>query len=55
MVLAAVKEHGMSLEYASGELQADKEVVAEAVKRHRKALEYASEEIREEIEKLLKK
>ena len=40
-VLAAVKEVGWALKYASEDLRADKEVVLEAVKQDYRALEYA--------------
>ena len=41
VVLAAVKQDGRSLEYASAKLRADKEVVLSAVKQDGRSLEYA--------------
>jgi hypothetical protein len=39
-----VKQQGFALEYASKELQADKEVVMEALKKDISAIKYVSEE-----------
>ena len=44
--LAAVKENGSALEYASEELRADREVVLAAVQQNGWAHQYASEELR---------
>ncbi len=41
-VLKAVKNHGVSLKYATDELKKDKEIVLEAVKNHGDSLEYAA-------------
>ena len=44
-MLEAVKKDGYALEFASKELQADREIVLEAVKANGLALEYASEKL----------
>ena len=49
-MLAAVKNDGLALEYASDTLKADREVVLEAVKQNGYALEYASEELQNDPE-----
>ncbi|CAE7947872.1 unnamed protein product, partial [Symbiodinium sp. KB8] len=46
VVLAAVAEEGIALQFASPELQDDPEVVATAVKQDADALEYVSERLR---------
>ena len=48
-VLAAVKQDGYALRFASDELRGDKEVVLAAVKQDGRAFEYASEELRCEM------
>lgn len=53
VVLAAVKQNGLSLEHASKELRADKEVILAAAKEDGRALEYASEEPRADKEIIL--
>ena len=53
MVLAAVKENGEALEYASNELKKDKEVVLAAVKKHGWALDYASKELQNDRDVVL--
>ncbi len=50
MVLAAVKQNGEALRYASTELQGDKEVVLAAVAQDGDAFEYASKELQEDEE-----
>mmetsp|Transcript_33086 Transcript_33086/g.77411 ORF Transcript_33086/g.77411 Transcript_33086/m.77411 type:complete len:310 (+) Transcript_33086:60-989(+) len=50
MVLAAVKQSGLLLQYASDALRADREIVLAAVARHGLALEFASEALRAERE-----
>ena len=42
LVLAAVKDYGLSLKHASPELQADRQVVMAAVKNNGMAVDYAS-------------
>ena len=48
--LAAVKQNGLALEYASDELKCDREIVLAAVKQTSHALEYASEELKNDPE-----
>ena len=48
--LAAVKQYGDALRYASLELQSDREVVLAAVQQYGGALKYASEELRADRE-----
>ena len=48
--MAAVKNNGSALQYASDELQADKEVVLMAVKQNGYAINYASEELKNDPE-----
>jgi len=48
VTLAAVKEDGSALEYASPELRADHEIVLEAVKEDGSALKYADPELRKD-------
>jgi len=50
IVIAAVKNYGFALEFASSRLKADKEVVLEAIKKHGTALEFASIELRKDKE-----
>ncbi|MGD9276302.1 MAG: DUF4116 domain-containing protein [Candidatus Pacearchaeota archaeon] len=45
IALAAVKQDGLMLRYASAELRADKEVVLAAVKQNGLALRYASDDL----------
>ena len=45
-VMEAVKQNGHALQYASKELQGDKEVVMEAVKQNGHALQYASKNLK---------
>jgi len=46
-VMAAVKENGLALQYASAELKGDREIVAEAVKEaDNSVLQFASERLR---------
>jgi hypothetical protein len=49
-MLAAVQNDGSTLEYASKELKADREIVMEAVQSHGWALQYASDELRADRE-----
>ena len=42
LVLAAVKDYGLSLKHSSPELQADRQVVMAAVKNNGMAIDYAS-------------
>ena len=51
-VLAAVKQKGSALEYASEELKNDKDVVLAAVNQDGDSLEYASEEIQNDLKLL---
>ena len=53
VVLAAVRQDGDALKYASKELQKDKEVVLAAVWQHCRALNYASEELKSDKDVLL--
>jgi len=46
VVLAALKQNGLALQYASEDLQADKEVVLTAVRQNADALKYASDDIK---------
>ena len=46
VVLEAVKQNGLALQFASEKLQDDKNVVLEAVKQNGWALQFASEELR---------
>ena len=48
--MAAVKQHGMALKYASQALKADHDVVMAAVKQDGSALEYASEALKADHE-----
>ena len=48
--MAAVREYGLALKYASPELRADKEVVMEAVRQNGLALQYASPELKADKE-----
>jgi len=50
-VLEAVKQNGLALEYASKELQNDRDVVLAAVKQCGEALRYASDELKSELKK----
>ena len=53
MVLAAVRQNGHAIEYASVELKTDKEVVLAAVQQTGWALEYASAELQADKEAVL--
>ena len=53
MVLAAVTEYGGALQYASEELQNDKEVVMAAVTQSGHSLQYSSEELKNDKEVVL--
>ena len=53
IVLAAVKQDGWALNYASEELRKDKEVVLEAVRQWGYALRFASPELKEDEEIIL--
>ena len=53
VVLAAVKQNGFVLRYASAELKADKEVVIAAVSQNGEALMYASAELKADKEVVL--
>ena len=44
-LMAAVKQNGGALQYASAELKGDREIVMEAVAQGPKALQYASDEL----------
>ena len=44
-MLAAVKQNGMALQFASTELRADKDFVLAAVKQDGRALRYSSKEL----------
>ena len=46
LVLAAVKDYGLSLKHASPALQADKDVVMAAVKNNGMAIDHASPELK---------
>ena len=46
IVLAAVKQNGLALEYVAAELQANHEIVLAAVSQNKGSLQYASEAIR---------
>ena len=48
-MLAAVKQDGRALRYASDRLKGDRVVVLAAVEQYRGALEYASEQLRQEL------
>ncbi|KAG2382702.1 hypothetical protein C9374_005282 [Naegleria lovaniensis] len=50
IVLNAVKNNGLSLQYAHSSLQCDREIVLAAVKQNGEALEFASEELRKDSE-----
>ena len=50
IVLLAVKQNGMALQYASKALQEDKEVVTAAVKQNGLALQYASRDLQQDKE-----
>jgi lambda repressor-like predicted transcriptional regulator len=52
-VLAAVKQDGLSLEYASAELKNDREIVLAAVNQKGSSLDYASGELRHDREIVL--
>ena len=47
----AIKQDGYALEFASKELQSEKEVVLQAVMQNRGAFEYASDVLKKEIKK----
>ena len=49
VVLKAVTQNGMSLVYASDDLQNDKEVVLQAVAQNGKSLQFASEELQKSL------
>jgi hypothetical protein len=51
--MAAVSESGNALEYASGELQADKEVVLAAINNNKEAIKYASWSLLTDIDFIL--
>ena len=51
--MAAVKQNGEALRYASAELKGDREVVMAAVKQDWRALEYASEELKGDREVMM--
>jgi Domain of unknown function (DUF4116) len=46
VVLAAVKQNGYALQYATGKLKNDKDVVLAAVRQNGEALDYASDELK---------
>ena len=48
LVLAAVKDYGLSLKHASPALQADRQVVKAAVKNNGMAIDYASPELKKD-------
>ncbi len=48
VVLEAVKQNGLALQFASEKLQDDKNVVLEAVKQYGRALRFASENLRDD-------
>jgi len=50
VVIKAVKKDGLTLEYASDNLRAHREIVLEAVKQNGLALQYASEQLRKDRE-----
>ena len=49
VVLAAVQQDALALEYAGEEIKKDKEVVLTAVQQNGHALEYAGEEMKKEV------
>jgi len=49
VALAAVKQNGLVLYYASDELRGDKEVVLAAMGQNRLALKFASDELKKEF------
>ena len=53
VVLAAVQQDGLALQFASEDLRADREVVLAAVQQHGLALQYASAELRADREVVL--
>jgi len=53
LVLAAVQENGIALQFASGGLRADRQVVLTAVRQNGAALEFAAEHIRADREVVL--
>jgi tRNA U34 5-carboxymethylaminomethyl modifying GTPase MnmE/TrmE len=53
-VLAAVQQNGEALEFASPELQANKDVVFAAVHNHERALEFASDKLKKDKKFLIK-
>ncbi|WP_044881509.1 DUF4116 domain-containing protein [Neochlamydia sp. EPS4] len=53
IMLAAVKQNGLALQFASRELKEDKEVVLAAVKQNGLALQFASQELKENKEVVL--
>ena len=53
IVLAAVKQNGLSLLYASKELQNDREIVLAAVNQNSCALKHASKELQNDREIVL--
>jgi hypothetical protein len=48
LVLAAVKDYGLSLKHASPALQADRQVVMAAVKNNGMAIDYASPKLKQD-------
>ena len=52
-MLAAVKQNGWALKYASDELKGDREIVLEAVKQKGYALQFASDELKGDREIVL--
>ena len=50
IVLAAVRDYGLSLKHASPELQADRQVVMAAVKNNGMAIDHASPELQKDKE-----
>ena len=53
VVLAAVQQNGLALNFASDELKNDKEIVLMAVKKYGIALQFASTELRKDKEVVL--
>lgn len=54
VILEAVKQDGLALQYAGLSAQANKDIVLEAVKQNPYAIKYASKDIKEAVKKVLR-
>ena len=52
IVLAAVKQNGMSIYFASNKLKADKEIAQEAIKNNSEAIEYVDSKLKNSLKNI---